>query len=456
MNNLARRSCQVAPLLIALALLTLVPQIAIAPLSGILFVPWRLDALTLIFVVSLCLGVALPALHSPAASLPSWRAILLALARLAFLIPALLVEHLLGLPLALLVVGVLLRNWRWGAAASVLLCGLLLLRMAGARSWYEPQLLAALTSPVFLLLITSACAGLPCYPAALVNEQPRTEQLMLQPIWLLALLRTFSWGPWNSGWIVAVVLIGGATTVWSASIALWTDSERERVERVAGVWLGMALACVGLATPVGIASALWLVVVYPLGLALILPVQRNSSRLWAAPVPPSAIFVGCWLALAASAASGAFLLSAMIWFASLIYGLALLKNTPRSGNSWSGAPVLLLVLLLAIGVLAPLPLRWLIMPAVELLQGGLTPFGLLNIWPWVGIAALDAGQRRVAVWPSIAVTALTLVGAALVWLLARLLGWPAPVVEEHDNSEPGVWTELRNHVWWARGTGRRG
>lgn len=457
MLRVIQRILQGLPLVGALLLLARYgPTITTAWPAGVWPAPWRLDALALVFGLSLCASVALVAWNGPRHNSLPWADTLCALAALGVLLPALLLEHLLALPAALVVVGVLLRSWRWAIAAGALLTSLILLRISGGTTWQAAQTASALTPPVFLLLVTATCIGLPSYPAGLVQERSDRVRLMLQPIWLTPLLRTFEWGPWNSGWSVAVVLLGGATAVWAASTALWTESPAERVERIAGTWQGLALACVGLATPVAAASALWQVVMYALGLALLQPyaTERDSSSLWAAPLPPSATFVACWLAQGAAAASGAFLLAAALWVATLLSGLAVLRLTGKTATRLGVSGVLLTVCSIALGILAPLPLRWLIMPAVELLQGGLTPFGLLDIWPWVGIAALDAGQRRVAVLPSLAVVLLALVSAALVWLLARFFGWNAPESPEQPTTGEG-WAAMREDVWWARGIRRR-
>ncbi len=79
----------------------------------------------------------------------------------------------------------------------------------------------------------------------------------------------------------------------------------------------------------------------------------------------------------------------------------------------AGASVLL-------GVGAPLVVLALIQPVVEQLQGGLTPYGDVNIWPWIGLASIDSARAQVTTLPSIAVAALMLVLSALVYLIARL------------------------------------
>lgn len=452
------RGVQYVPLIGVAVGLRLLPHVAVTPRTGIWLLPWRLDPLTLVFLICLGLAVALPPLTP--------RAALQALVGLILLVPATLAEHVLALPLALLLIGALVRNWRWALAAILLGVATGLLRAQSSSSWNAASI--NLTAPIFLLLLAATYAGINGYPISLLNTPHNPARLILQPIWLLPLLRTIGWGPWSSGWALACVVLGGATAVWASATALWATSSDARTERITTTWLGMALACIGALTPVGVAAALLLVLGACVSFGLLLRSAR--SRLWAAPVPPSIMFAACWLAQGAAAASGTFLLSGVLWLATLFNGIAVFRLTedgkqgmeigalesanqfpipnPQALGSW-----FLVLGSVLLGVLAPLPLRLLIMPAVEQLQGGLTPFGLIDIWPWVGVAALDAGQRRVAVLPSIAVMILALVAAALAWLLARLFGWIGST--QANSAQPIVWEQIRARVWWA-GRARRG
>lgn len=440
---------RVLPLLGAIALLRWAPRIAEAPLGGAWPLPWRLDALTLCFAIALPLGVAFLPLGRRD-TLRSWVALALLVAAAG--------EHLLILPLALIILGVLLWSWRWLLAGGLLAAGLGLVWLSGGGTWTAPATATAVTSPAFLLILLGCSIGLNTYPIALIAQRPDPLRQALQPIWLLPLVRTIEWGPWNSGWTLAALLLGGVTALWAGSTALWTNDPRQRIERILSVWLGMALACVGLLTTVGIAAALWQILAYALGLGLLLRAERWGW--WAGPVPPAASFVAAWLAQGATAASGAFLLAGVFWLATLLSGIAILRSRSETqiSSRLSIPSAISIGLALLLGVLAPLPLRWLMLPAIEPLQGGLTPFGLLDIWPWVGIATLDAGHRRVAVLPSIAVFVLALVVAALIWLLARVLGWVRlPGDDEQAQPEQAdLWATLRQQVWWIRGPKRRG
>jgi len=446
-----RRGLLLLPLAGALWSLRWLPTIAATPLQGASPLGWYFDPLTHVFVLLLALGVAPLQL--------GWRDTLRVLAAVGLLVPALLAEHLLALPITLVLVSGLLKSWRWFIASVVLLIALGLLLALGGAGWHGPHTATLITSPIFLLLLAACCIGLGIYPAAIFAQAFDPLRLMLQPLWLLPLLRAIAWGPWNTGWALATLLLGLVATLWACTTALWGAPSRSRVDHIANTWLSMALTCIGLLTPVGISAALWLVLSYPLSLGLLL--RGSRWRWWAAPLPPTAMFTACWLVQGALAASGTLLAAAVCWLATLLSGLAVLREHTEqpSASTTSPVDVVLLGLALGLGVLVPLPLRWLVIPAVELLQGGLTPFGLLDIWPWVGIAALDAGQRRVAVLPSIAVAVLMLVVAALVWLLARIFGWIGnvpPDTAHNAQQSAELWTSIQQRVWWAKGPKRRG
>jgi hypothetical protein len=96
----------------------------------------------------------------------------------------------------------------------------------------------------------------------------------------------------------------------------------------------------------------------------------------------------------------------------------------------------------ALGVGAPAAMGWLIQPLVDQLQGGLTPYGGVNIWPWVGLASSDAANTPVASLPSFAIALLMLVLGALAYVIARLAGQrddepqgvPQPLPEARDDT----------------------
>jgi hypothetical protein len=127
----------------------------------------------------------------------------------------------------------------------------------------------------------------------------------------------------------------------------------------------------------------------------------------------------------ASVAGGVALLAGAAWLVVLLSGL-----TAALGGALAGSDRRALLVAagtsVALGVGAPLFTSALIQPVIEQLQGGLAPYGDVNIWPWVGLATIDAAHTPVTTLPSIAVAAFMLVLSALVYLIARLRGAWAP------------------------------
>jgi hypothetical protein len=74
---------------------------------------------------------------------------------------------------------------------------------------------------------------------------------------------------------------------------------------------------------------------------------------------------------------------------------------------------------IGLGIGSPLIVTALIQPIIAQLQGGLTPYGDLVLWPWLGLQVLDAARTPVALLPSFALLALMLVMGALAWLMVR-------------------------------------
>jgi hypothetical protein len=119
----------------------------------------------------------------------------------------------------------------------------------------------------------------------------------------------------------------------------------------------------------------------------------------------------------AALAGGVSLLAGAAWLVGLLSGLSVALGQPVALVSKrriaAGASLLA-------GVAAPLVVLYLILPVVAQLQGSLTPYGDINIWPWVGLAASDAAHTQVTTLPSLALALLMLVLCALVYVVGRL------------------------------------
>jgi len=157
--------------------------------------------------------------------------------------------------------------------------------------------------------------------------------------------------------------------------------------------------------------------------------------------------------MGASVAGGVALLAGVAWLVALLHGLTVaLWNgaDPEAGLRplrVAGATSIVL------GVGAPPIVRLLILPIVAQLQGGLTPFGDLNIWPWVGVAASDSTHTQVTTLPSIAIVLLMLVLTALVYVVARLraIHRAEQPVEPPEAVATPLLSLLRDEVPWLGG-----
>ena len=130
--------------------------------------------------------------------------------------------------------------------------------------------------------------------------------------------------------------------------------------------------------------------------------------------------VAAWMLMGASVAGGVALLAGVAWLVALLHGLAS-ALWDRAEPVLAPRPLLFAgVASVVLGVGAPPIARLLILPVVAQLQGGLTPFGELNVWPWVGVAASDSAHTQVTTLPSIAIALLMLVLSALVYVVVRL------------------------------------
>jgi hypothetical protein len=259
--------------------------------------------------------------------------------------------------------------------------------------------------------------------------------------WIYPLARLYSLGPWNSGWSFATLLLGGALALWCACSALVQPDIVARNARMQSIYLALALASLGLSNSAGVAAACYGILAF-----LVLTVGHGDWRLetsaaepnsrfsilnsqfsillpWllSSAVPLTAPFVAAWMLIGASVAGGVALLAGLAWLVALLHGLAVALWNSGNGAALARRPLLVAgTASLVLGVGAPPIARLLILPVVTQLQGGLTPFGDLNIWPWVGVAASDSAHTQVTTLPSIAIALLMLVLTALVFVVARL------------------------------------
>ena len=303
--------------------------------------------------------------------------------------------------------------------------------------------------------------------------------------WLYPLARLYSLGPWNTGWAFATLLLGGGVALWAALAALARPADRRILAPRS--FLGLALAGLGLGTGAGIAAGCYGVLTYLLLVPTVAAADenkeqrttnkeprtenreqsdhelrttddelqtdhatRNTHWLLSGAIPLTAPFVAAWMLVGASVAGGVALLAGVAWLVMLLSGLtaALAGAEPETDRR---ALLILGSASVALGIGAPLITLALIQPVIEQLQGGLTPYGDVNIWPWIGLATIDAGHTPVTTLPSIAVAAFMLVLSALVYLIARLRGVWAPEaapIEMPTTSLSALLASLRDEVPW--------
>lgn len=329
------------------------------------------------------------------------------------------------------------------AVAALALAAFSIGNDAAAWRYNDPVAGLGLNSPAFALIL---CATLQSLLDELFPAERPFAPLILRLAWFYPLLRLYSLGPWNTGWLLATLLLGSGLAITAAWRALADTEHRRRGAHLAGFSLGLALAGAGLGSAAGLAAAAYaLLSALLLHTALARPAADPPDELLAAllrnvaPVAPppaqhprrylpwllapvlpfSTPFVATWMAMAAAASGGLPALAMLLWGAGLLSGLAFLQGF--LGSDWPATRRLhgLALTSLGLGLAAPLVLRFALQPLAEQLAGGLSPLGDIRIWPWAGMLALDSAARTWAALPSLALIAVLLINAALVWLAWR-------------------------------------
>jgi hypothetical protein len=315
----------------------------------------------------------------------------------------------------------------------------------GSGTWHYtlPTAGAGLTSLVFWFVLLAALIGVgACVVAVdLTTTRRHGTDLLLALAWYYPLVRLYSLGPWNPGWHFATLLLGGAVALWAAWRALIGTTYTMRVRWLLAVQAGLALAGIGLGTSAGLAAGCYALLTVPLilfGLAerpaedTTARMLRSASSVWqpaagwslwllSGGLPFTAPFVAAWMGIGAAAAAQMFLLSGILWLAALLATLTLAQVASQPLVQVRGRRLALAAAVsLVLGGAAPGVISLGIRPIVQQLQGGMTPFGDLELWPWSGLLALDSARQPVAALPSATILALMLVLSALAWLLIRL------------------------------------
>lgn len=428
-------------------------------------------------------GSALSLLARAPVQQPAWRmpaaALVLTCAFVTALTPLVIAAYL---AMALLIAGDI-GHWRTRAAmrrvaplvlaAAALALGYGALALRGALRIDAPQAGVALDSFVFWFVLLAVSTPLlppvATRPAGVAESQGPAMHI-LTFAWLYPLVRLYTLGPWNEGWSFATLVLGGGAMVWMSLMALTARNHVARAGYARYRFLAVALAGAGLSSGAGLAATGYALLVYLLlaviaagetgaspvaeqdGSALLLP-STLPAWLLSGAIPLTAPFIATWMLVGAAAAGGVVLLAAAAWLTALLAALSIVLEPPRAASRavwFAGATSL------ALGVAAPLAVRFLIQPSIEQLQGGLSVYGDVNVWPWIGLAASDSARSGVTALPTIGAAGLMLVLSAMVYLLVRLL--QPPVATGAASGAPAredVLDELRRAVPWLGGEATR-
>lgn len=263
------------------------------------------------------------------------------------------------------------------------------------------------------------------------------------------LVRLYSLGPWNNGWTLATLLLGCCLALW-ITISACRNANPSRIPLS---FAALAVASFGLGSGAGLVAGCFcgiaaLILAYPMAYS------HKSNRpelvwLLSCALPLGVPFYAAWMSFGASVAGGVPIVGGVVWLTMLFNCIALL-----AAQLYGALPVdkALVALNIGLGVGSPLLVRWLIQPIIEQLQGGFSPFGDVNIWPWVGISSVNSARSQVSTAPSIAILLLLLVLSALVYVLARLFStWQVDqqaITHNQQQSPQNLLDILRLEVPW--------
>jgi hypothetical protein len=436
------------PPALAIAALWLMPSATQTPLlfylAGQPVDQLRLDPLAIAAAAAIALGTAWPR-SSLLGSLRFTVGVICMLGALASAAPIVQLAFLFA------ITGVLVGSLgpRWYLALTLLVIG---------------QLLPLLSTPGGLLPIAAGMAGVPAIGLATLigigivpwpPRRPRDErwEFFLRPIWLVPLMHTLQAGPWPTAWILLLLLTAGAGMASAVAGTLSTIDRRQGSERLLTMLLLMAHVSITVGSAAGIVAALWVILAH----SLLLRWTRGATHKPPPIISFALIFPAPWWAGGAAAGTGAFLLAGGLWLAGTVSALASILwqdmaagTAPSRGRAFLGRLGWLAGVIgtIAIVLLMPALTGFAMLPVADQLDPGLTSFGLLDHWPWIGAAILDAAHRRVALLPVGVLAPLFAVLLAAVWLLSRLVvrGRVEDSVVAPDAQ--GTWGGVRAHVWW--------
>ena len=429
-TSIARHTLRVVlallPLAVGLALLRLLPATALAvdqPAVG----PWRFDPLALIGCSILPSAAARPQ--------PLLEALRTALAVAGLMVALLVTDPALQM-MSLVLVSLLVVDGlgpRWFVALALWAFVTLGTMLPGVSAG------VALHAAILMAFIGSG--GLPS-----IGQRDVSSEIVLRPFWLFAMLRTLMFEPWPVPTVVAAATLG-TLTLAAIAYGVLRAAPAMGHERALAALLMMAFVAVSQNTILGVVAALWALAMYA-ALAAI-----STPKTFASLTIVCIMFgVAGWWTAGAVAAAGGFLGAIVVCFTSVAVCIAtLLRSAGRVIPRPSLVGRSLVVLLTVALVLAtPWVTTTLALPVAQHLGAGLTAPGLLDVWPFIGVSALDAGHRRVTLAPSIMLGCLFLFVWAVVWLASRVRGHVDSTPVALAPSDDAAQRTIRARVWWLR------
>lgn len=292
--------------------------------------------------------------------------------------------------LASLVLGVASQAWRWSDSAL------------GAQFGIVPQMLV-------MLGVIAVLAG---------QASTLTKLSAFVPF-----LRSFTLAPFDWRVLFVGMLVAFGVLFWQAWGVFCTLAEPVEGKHRSSIGMMIALIAGLIASEAGI-TALWLV-------ALATSIWQIQPRSFGAII---LMLVSLWLTQAALLAGGIPMFATLMWLIMPIMVITFIR-TPQSAFNLRSVGFQLLCFLLIISL--PKMLELLIKPLWQMVGAGLTPFGRVQLQPWIGITVRNAGSETVATLPSVMLAGLLIAAWALSYALQR---WRHESIDhEAELSEQSVW-----------------
>ncbi|MBP8252842.1 MAG: hypothetical protein KAX40_10790, partial [Herpetosiphon sp.] len=268
--------------------------------------------------------------------------------------------------LASLVLGVASQAWRWSDSAL------------GAQFGIVSQMLV-------MLGVIAVLAG---------QASTLTKLSAFVPF-----LRSFTLVPFDWRVLFVGMLVAFGILFWQAWGVFCTLPEPVEGKHRSSIGMMIALIAGLIASEAGI-TALWLV-------ALATSIWQIQPRSFGAII---LMLVSLWLTQAALLAGGIPMFATLMWLIMPIMVITFIR-TPQSAFNLRSASFELLCFTLIVSL--PKMLELLVKPLWQMVGAGLTPFGRVQLQPWIGMSVRNAGSETVATLSSVVLAGLLIAAWAL-------------------------------------------